>query len=296
MISKIELLSYPEVLEYMKKTYQDRKIQRTVKRGIWMSGWIIKNFRNILNEWKEYEERYRQLTGRGYIMALKDGYSDIKFYLPFVKVERKRMKGDLIQRTIFKSQSFFDINQLEMLKDSGIVKSGMNILDIGANIGNHTLYFTKVCKVNYVYAFEPMPKTFEILSKNCQINGLDNVLLNNYALGRERTTVGIKNFDEDNLGGTSLKYGEGGICCQSLDKLDINKKIDFIKIDVEGFEKEVLLGGVELIKRDKPQIYIEIFEKNKNAVDAIMQKMGYVNKKKWNDDYLYVPKGKSNAE
>lgn len=79
MISKIELLSYPEVLEYMKKTYQDRKIQRTVKRGIWMSGWIIKNFRNILNEWKEYEERYRQLTGRGYIMALKDGYSDINF-------------------------------------------------------------------------------------------------------------------------------------------------------------------------------------------------------------------------
>lgn len=97
-------------------------------------------------------------------------------------------------------------------------------------------------------------------------------------------------------GGTSLKYEEGGIRCQPLDKLDINKKIDFIKIDVEGFEKEVLLGGVELIKRDKPQIYIEIFEENKNAVDAILQKMGYVNKKRWNDDYLYVPEGKSNAE
>lgn len=94
----------------------------------------------------------------------------------------------------------------------------------------------------------------------------------------------------------------GGIACCALDELimdpeagkkveeKIVKKIDFIKIDVEGFENEVLLGGAELIKRDQPVIFVEIFEENVNTVDKTMKKLGYEMKESRSGDYLYLPR------
>lgn len=70
----------------------------------------------------------------------------------------------------------------------------------------------------------------------------------------------------------------------------IEKKIDFIKIDVEGFENEILLGGAELIKRDQPVIFVEIFEENVNTVDKTMKKLGYEMKESRSGDYLYLPR------
>lgn len=78
------------------------------------------------------------------------------------------------------------------------------------------------------------------------------------------------------------------MCCP-LDELSIDKKIDFIKIDVEGFENEVILGGTELIQRNKPAIFVEIFEENRSAVGETLKKLGYVLQERKEDDYLYLP-------
>lgn len=77
-------------------------------------------------------------------------------------------------------------------------------------------------------------------------------------------------------------------CCP-LDSVPIDVKIDFMKIDVEGFENEVLLGAGELIKRDRPIIFVEVFEKNRNAVEKTIHHLGYVLKEKWGDNYLFLP-------
>lgn len=77
--------------------------------------------------------------------------------------------------------------------------------------------------------------------------------------------------------------------CYPLDSVSIDAKIDFIKIDVEGFENEVFLGGEGLIKRDKPVIYVEIFERNQDAVEKTMHHLGYVLKEKWGENYLFLP-------
>lgn len=299
-----EITEYPEVLKYLEHTYDDPQMIKNMKRGIWILGWLFKNYRK---EIRECEERYFRMKSNKMILHLKGKYSQISFYLPLLQLENHRIRGEYIQRMIFKSENFFDIGDLEWLRKNKILRKGMNILDIGANIGNHTIYFAKICNAGHVYSFEPVRDTYKMLCKNCRINGLDQVSLYNFALGRKQTSVQIKSFNEKNYGGTVLQYCKGGgIACCALDELimdpeagkkmeekteeKIEKKIDFIKIDVEGFENEILLGGAELIKRDQPVIFVEIFEENVNTVDKTMKKLGYEMKESRSGDYLYLPR------
>lgn len=282
-----DILEYPEVVKFMERTYHDKRFLKNIKRGFWLSGWYLKAYRK---QKKYFEKHYNKIVKNGMVMNLRGKHSDINFYLPLLKLEKHQVKGDFIQRTIFMTEDYFDIRSLRWLKENGIVRENMNVLDIGANIGNHTVYFAKECNVNYIYSFEPVFETYKMLDKNCKLNGLENVSLHNFALGKEKASVKIKSFNKENCGGTALQYGYGGMDCYALDDLKIDKKIDFIKIDVEGFENEVLLGGMNIIKKNRPIIYVEIFEENRNKVDKTLSGLGYVLKERKIDDYLYLPR------
>lgn len=130
------------------------------------------------------------------------------------------------------------------------------VVDVGANIGYYTLLLAK--RVKKVYAFEPDKENFEILKKNVEENSLKNVVLVNKAVGSKNEKVGIKR-NRNNYGDSKVLEGNE-IECIRLDDF-MNEKVDLIKIDVQGFEPRVIEGAKEIIKKDKPILFVES-EKN----------------------------------
>lgn len=174
----------------------------------------------------------------------------VKFILPEL--------SDWIQKIIFTTRNFYEVEMLEDIKNR--VGRDKTIVDIGANIGNHSVFLAKICDAKMVYSFEPQPKVFKMLSDNIKLNKLDNVVLYNMGAGSVKNKADLGNIDNFNLGMTKLTLSEeGSIDINTLDNVLIGKtnKIDLIKIDVEGMEIEVLKGATEVIKRDHPILYVE---------------------------------------
>ena len=140
------------------------------------------------------------------------------------------------------------------------IKVGNITVDVGANIGLHTLNMARIVgNTGRVFAFEPDPSNFEILEKNVKINNYQNIILEQKAVGDKhgRTTL----YQSDNPGNhrlfpqTKQAKGEVEVELTSLDKyfIDSNlaEKINFIKIDVEGLEFSVLNGMKNILKNNK---------------------------------------------
>lgn len=132
------------------------------------------------------------------------------------------------------------------------------VLDIGANIGTHTLVYARTA--DRVYAFEPQPFMFDMLCTNLLLNNVLNVTPIQCALG---PINGITHMDlhdptqQNSPAGERVGKGESEVSMHTLDALGIGK-VDFIKIDVEGFELEVLKGMSRTLELYHPDIYIEI--------------------------------------
>lgn len=218
------------------------------------------------------------LKNRDYIFKNRFG---VWFYLP-------NYHEDLIQRLIIKNE-FYDYDSLNYLRK--YISDDSIIMDIGANIGNHSLYFARFCKPGHVYAFEPVPATYEILARNIELNNYGEVIsIYNYGVGRAQGFASIASFNKENIGGTELKEDENGnIELLSIDSFSPHLiKLDFMKIDVEGFEIQVLEGAERTIQRFKPTISIEIFEENFENINQWLNNRGYKMKKKYGyRDYVY---------
>ena len=126
-----------------------------------------------------------------------------------------------------------------------------NVIDVGSHIGFWSKEFTELFK--HVYAFEPMNEVRECYIKNIV---KDNYTLYPYGLGSVEKKVKIQ-YDPNETGNTFItSKGNREIEVYPLDSFQFNK-IDYIKIDAEGYEIEVCKGAVKLIERDKPFIHIE---------------------------------------
>lgn len=164
-------------------------------------------------------------------------------------------KTDYIQKKLATERVPYELEMLEDLRAR--VPTGGLVLDVGANIGNHTLFLSAVaaCRVE---AFEPNHELCDALRRSIAINGLsDQVHLHETGLGR---AVGHARFGVSspaNLGGQHLELGEGGLRVGVLDHFVFEGPVQAIKIDVEGMEIDVLEGARELLKRDRPLLYVE---------------------------------------
>ncbi|MCX2716503.1 FkbM family methyltransferase [Helicobacter sp. MIT 21-1697] len=164
----------------------------------------------------------------------------IKFYLPYAL-------DDWLQSIILRTSDFYDIASLQRVDK--YLPSNATICDIGANVGNHSIYWAMVRGAARIYAFEPIKETYDLLCKNIALNGLDNKCnLFHLALGEQQSRGSIKASFNDNIGATQICNDTSGeLIIESLDRLEnlgtFAHKIDFVKIDVEGFEGEVLSGG-----------------------------------------------------
>ena len=172
----------------------------------------------------------------------------INMFLPF--------ENDHIQKQILNSNSFYEIDLLEEISRFPL-KKGI-VCDIGANIGNHSIYFSTILKKE-VFAFEPNKIVFDILDKNIKLNNLeDKVKIFQVALGSENS-FGEMTINHENYGTSYIKsIPNGNINIKRLDDFFSDKNsVSLLKIDVEGFELEVLKGAKEIICNSKPLIVIE---------------------------------------
>jgi FkbM family methyltransferase len=170
------------------------------------------------------------------------------------------------------------------------LKPGMVVVDIGANIGVYSLFFSKyVGKTGHVVSFEPYKQTFQHLLYNCKINDVNNIFQYNLAISnsnesrsfyRDAINDGANSFvQQDNMAGSET------ISTVIFDEIwedFLNKKfnkIDLIKIDVEGWEIFVLKGMVKTVTENSPLILMEHngFRYKSSSIDAFrfLSGLGY---------------------
>jgi FkbM family methyltransferase len=156
--------------------------------------------------------------------------------------------------------------------------SDATALDIGANIGNHSLYFSDHFKK--VISFEPNPRTYKVLSLNAELVG--NVVCHNVGLS-DRTGDAVLSINPDNIGGSSITDGKSlhsqDIKLIELDSFEKFDNVKLLKIDVEGHEYKALWGAKHLIKEHMPIVLFEQhlsdFDEGRSPVVLLLQQLGY---------------------
>jgi FkbM family methyltransferase len=166
-------------------------------------------------------------------------------------------------------------------------------IDVGANIGFHSIYFASQPNIEKVYAFEPDPRNFSQLLANIFLNEqCEKVTPYNLALSSKNGEEAIylsrmkKNYETDklNTGTSSMIFNEerhsmdGAITIQTR-RLDGLLKLEnqsiAIKIDVEGYESVVLDGMNNIIRNNQCVILLEIFKDHFETVNGYLRKMAY---------------------
>lgn len=162
----------------------------------------------------------------------------------------------------------YDPNETLLIENT--VKRDSVAIDIGANIGYYSLLLAQKCK--RVWAFEPTDYTFGLLTKNIEYNKLqDKIIAEKVAISDKEQKLKLYHAYQ-NSGGNSVVPMAGCdsssyeiVACTTLDKVIPNQRIDFMKIDVEGHEEQVLGGG----KRTLENTEIVLIEYNKVALKEI---------------------------
>ncbi len=167
---------------------------------------------------------------------------------------------------------------LFFLKD--VLKQGDCFVDVGANIGLMSIYAAKcIGDQGTVLAFEAHPETFKWLNFNIELNHVSTVRSYDFALGSETATTFIYDNWQINRGGASLivKNEDSKSYSINVKKLDDclpqNHFPKVIKVDVEGFELEVLKGATQTIENCKPILIIELssLRTNQYEIEDIIQ-------------------------
>lgn len=179
-------------------------------------------------------------------------------------------KDSLLCKVIYSS---FEETEICFIKR--FLKSGDCFFDIGANIGLFTLHASPMIgKAGHIFAFEPTPTTFARLQNNIDLNAFTNVTLENLGLSNNNDflqfNVATNGYDAWNsFANLDQLEGEKIIIEVQVNTLDFYirqknlSKIDLIKIDVEGWELNVLKGATTLLSRpDSPVLLVEFTETN----------------------------------
>jgi FkbM family methyltransferase len=145
-----------------------------------------------------------------------------------------------------------DFYERPMLDEIAQYIEGKVVVDLGANIGNHTVYFAQLAKD--VIAIEPHPANFAVLQKNA--DEYSNIILHNVACTSSLCRMGIET-QLGNMGHIHVSRNDGGeIVGMPLDS--ITAYADFVKLDIEEHELEALQGAKALLEKCRPVLWIEI--------------------------------------
>ena len=146
------------------------------------------------------------------------------------------------------------------------------VIDVGANVGNHTIFYALNTSAKKIYPFEPNPTAHFILTKSLSFNEFGSrvdLKYSNFAVGEQTQKVYIAQEVEDNLGATHFTVvrpqpDAREVECRRLDDLAMEGPISLMKVDVEGMEMAVLQGAENLIDTHRPSIAIEVHESHES--------------------------------
>lgn len=168
-----------------------------------------------------------------------------------------------------------------------------HVIEVGANIGTHTVPLGEHLSEGMVHAFEPQPVVFQNLCANLSVNCLENVLAWPFAVGAEFGSLVVPPVDygrQGNFGGISLVEDGDGFRVQviALDTYAASLDVALIKVDVEGMERQVLEGAEETIGRCRPFLYLENdrLEKSQGLIEKCWE-FGY--RLYWHAPMLFNP-------
>jgi len=186
-----------------------------------------------------------------------------------------------------------EFSELEANLFTQIVRPGQTIVEIGANIGAHTVHLAQlVGPGGKIHAFEPQRIIFQILCANIALNGLFNVHTHHAGAG---STAGhlqvppLNYAEEGNFGGLSLSDAAIGevVPIVRLDDMAL-ASLSVLKVDVEGMEYQVLDGARDTIAQHRPLIYVENDRQDKSpALIGLLMELGYT--MYWHLPKLYNP-------
>jgi FkbM family methyltransferase len=170
--------------------------------------------------------------------------------------------------------TFYEEEELRLI--SSYVSAEDSIIDVGANIGNHSIYFASVLGCKNILTFEMNQTAQAIADINYLLNSLSNIVTKSgYALGKSNGSGRIS-AEEHNLGGATLILDDNGpVKVLRGDDVIGDFKPTFIKIDVEGGEHDVLAGFEETIRRFRPKLFIEVHESNEQRLATWIAANGY---------------------
>ncbi len=173
----------------------------------------------------------------------------------------------------FYFEGSFEQTQLDTIRQ--YVKTDGIVFDIGANIGTHTVFFSDIARSGSVFAFEPARAPYHLLLRN--IDGIPNVIPVNLALSNASAEMDFYECDDNALSGlkdtlrskirtrskTLVTTGDTFFELFSLPRLD------FVKIDVEGFERDVIAGMKKTLRKFHPVIFCEIYQGTNSNPDPV---------------------------
>ena len=168
-------------------------------------------------------------------------------------VELELHPDEDLSNAIRRDGDFFEAHILDYLRDN--FKSQKTVLDIGANIGNHTTYFAEYLDCDLIYAYEPIYANFLLLLKNT-IPYKNTVVLGDFALSDYTGQINMS-IRYNNMGASEVNpEGITIVPCYPLDAFAI-RDVTLLKLDVEWHEPAVLRGAEGTIQRERPLILIE---------------------------------------
>jgi FkbM family methyltransferase len=177
-----------------------------------------------------------------------------------------------ISKLLEHSVYFSNVNDAAWENMLKLLKPGFKVIDAGANMGYLTLAFARQCSSGMVYSFEPDSENFKTLTRNVELNALRNVKLFNTALGDSPRTATLYKLYENNPGANRIlpeapqaNIEHENVTVTTLDVLyeqGAFTEVDFMKVDVEGFEMFLLQGATTMIRKCQPMLFVELAAPN----------------------------------
>jgi len=189
---------------------------------------------------------YHRLRGRGWIPR------DVQGSKMWLNYQYKGIHADLIMNGIRERKATAYMQS--------ILQPEWTVVDIGANIGYYALMEARVCKE--VLAIEPEPANYELLLKNIKLNGCKNIRTLQAAVGDTNGTTELAISDAANWHRVKTKSTKRDTITVPITTLDTylgNKKVDMVRMDVEGYEFNILKGMEQTIANNpKLVLFIEL--------------------------------------
>jgi len=172
----------------------------------------------------------------------------------------KILGGVAVESTFFLEQYRYE--------DKVVPEPGDIVLDIGAYVGEASLWFSSLIgPKGIVYAFEPEPSAFQGLQHNLEANNIANVIPVNMALSDKEGSGTLSGSS----GASVLTDSKNGVTTKvtTVDKFverEQLKKVNFLKMDVEGYELNVLTGASQTIQLFKPKLAVCVYHKGNDLI------------------------------